>query len=72
MLRFEPEVRGGGLRPYVHVRRNLWAKVSRPVYYDLTALGEERDIDGVRWFGIASAGAFFPMMPASELADDAE
>jgi hypothetical protein len=57
------------LRPDLHVRRNLWAKVSRPVYYDLVDRGEERDIDGVRWFGIASAGEFFPMMRASELAD---
>jgi hypothetical protein len=68
-LCFQAEPVGKGLRPYLHVRRNLWAKVSRPVYYDLVDRGEERDIDGVRWFGIASAGEFFPMMRASELAD---
>jgi hypothetical protein len=71
-LRFEPEAIGGGLKPYLHVRRNLWAKVSRPVYYELTDMGEERDIDGVCWFGIGSVGEFFPMVPASELADSAE
>lgn len=65
-LRFEPEVTGG-LRPYLHVRRDLWAKVTRAVFYDLVALGEERDVDGRPMFGIASAGAFFPMAEADAL-----
>lgn len=65
-LRFEPEVTGG-LRPYLHVRRDLWAKVTRAVFYDLVALGEERVADGRRMFGIASAGAFFPMAEADAL-----
>ena len=65
-LRFEPEVTGG-LRPYLHVRRDLWAKVTRAVFYDLVALGEERAVDGRRMFGIASAGAFFPMVEADAL-----
>ena len=58
----------GGLKPYVLVRGELWARVARAVFYDLAALGEERDVDGVRMFGVASAGIFFPMAPASELA----
>jgi uncharacterized protein len=57
----------GGLRPYVHVRGGLEARVSRAVFYDLVALGEERDTPEGRWFGIASGGAFFPMAPAGEL-----
>ena len=65
-LRFEPEVTGG-LRPYVHVRRDLWAKVTRAVFYDLVALGEDRDVAGRRMFGIASAGEFFPMAEADAL-----
>ena len=65
-LRFEPEVTGG-LRPYLHVRRDLWAKVTRPVFYDLVALGEERDVDGRRMFGVASADEFFPMAEADSL-----
>jgi len=65
-LRFAPEVTGG-LRPYLHVRRDLWAKVTRAVFYDLVALGEERDVDGRRMFGIASDGAFFPMAEADAL-----
>lgn len=66
-LRFEPELGTGGLKPYLHVRRNLWAKVSRPLFYDLVELGEERDIDGERMFGIASGGEFFVMAPADSL-----
>jgi hypothetical protein len=65
-FRFEPEPTGG-LRPYLHVRRDLWAKVTRALFYDLVALGEERDIDGKAMFGIASNGAFFPMAEADAL-----
>jgi hypothetical protein len=71
-LRFEPQPLNGGLKPYVHVRRDLWAKVTRPVYYDLVELGEERMIGAVPWFGVASQGEFFPMAPASEVMDNAE
>ena len=55
-LRFEPEPATGGLKPYVHVRRDLWAKVTRALFYDLVELGEERDVDGERMFGVVSAG----------------
>ncbi|MGH6770435.1 MAG: DUF1285 domain-containing protein [Xanthobacteraceae bacterium] len=68
-LRFEPETGTGGLRPYLHVRRDLWAKVTRSLFYDLVELGEERDIDGQRMFGIASGGEFFVMAPADALKD---
>jgi hypothetical protein len=66
-LRFEPEAGTGGLKPYLHVRRGLWAKVTRPLFYDLVELGEERDVDSVRMFGVASQGEFFVMAPAEEL-----
>ena len=57
----------GGLKPYLHVRRDLWAKVTRALFYDLVALGEERDIAGKRMFGVASDGEFFVMAPAESL-----
>ncbi len=66
-LRFEPEPGTGGLKPYLHVRRDLWAKVSRPLFYDLVERGEERDIDGRRMFGVVSGGEFFAMAPADSL-----
>ena len=69
VLRFEPELPTGGLKPYLHVRRDLWAKVTRALFYDLVELGEERDIDGERMFGVASAGEFFAMAPADSLKD---
>jgi hypothetical protein len=37
------------------------------LFYDLVDLGEERDIDGERMFGVASAGEFFVMAPADSL-----
>ena len=64
---FDPEPGTGGLKPYLHVRRDLWAKVNRPVFYELVALGEERDVDGTAMFGVASQGAFFAMAPAGDL-----
>jgi hypothetical protein len=66
-LRFTPEPRTGGLKPYLHVRRELWAKVTRALFYDLVALGEEREIEGRRMFGVVSKGAFFVMAPADTL-----
>jgi len=64
-LRFEPEEATGGLKPYLHVRRDLWAKVTRALFYDLVDLGEERDVGGKAMFGVVSAGEFFAMAEAS-------
>src|SRR5580698_8904899 len=66
-LRFEPEAGTGGLKPYLHVRRDLWAKVTRTLLFDLVELGEERDVDGAAMFGVASRGMFFPMAPAYQM-----
>ena len=68
-LRFEPEIDTGGLKPYLHVRRDLWARVTRPVFYDLVELGEVRDVRGERMFGLVSADAFFAMATADSLKD---
>jgi hypothetical protein len=67
-LRFEPEEGTGGLKPFLHVRRDLWAKVTRALFYDLVELGEERDVDGIRMFGVASGPEFFAMAPADSIA----
>lgn len=66
-LRFEREPGTGGLKPYLHVRRELWAKVTRALFYDLVELGEEREVDGVRMFGVASGGEFYAMAAAAEI-----
>ena len=66
-LRFEPEADTGGLKPYLHVRRDLWAKVTRALFFDLVELGEERDVEGMAMFGVSSMGEFFPMAPADQV-----
>jgi len=65
-LRFEPAA-DGGLAPYLHVRADLWAKVTRALYYDLVDMGEERVVDGRAMFGIASGGEFFVMADAEQV-----
>jgi hypothetical protein len=67
-LRFEQEDGTGGMKPYLHVRRDLWALVTRALFFDLVELGETRRVDGRDQFGIASGGAFFPMAPAGAVA----
>ena len=67
VLRFETELGSGGLKPYLHVRRDLWAKVTRALFFDLVELGEEREVDGRRMFGVASGDEFFVMAPADSL-----
>jgi len=71
-LRFEPEAATGGLKPYLHIRRDLWAKVTRALFYDLVNLGETRDVGGTPMFGVASAGEFYAMARADSLADHLE
>jgi uncharacterized protein len=56
-----------GLAPYLHVRRDLWARVTRALTYDLLALGEVRHRDGTAMYGIAAGGLFHPAVPASEI-----
>jgi uncharacterized protein len=65
-LRFEAAA-DGGLTPYLHVRADLWAKVTRALYYDLVDMGEERIIDDRPMFGIASGGEFFAMAGAEQV-----
>lgn len=47
----------GGIKPYVHIRGGLWARLTRTLAIDLLDRAEERD--GA--VGIASGDAFFPV-----------
>ena len=67
-LRFE-EAADGGLTPYLHVRADLWAKVTRALYYDLVEMGEVRVVDGREMFGVMSGGEFFSMADAAQARD---
>lgn len=62
-LRFVEDA-AGGLKPYLHVRRDLWALVTRALTYDLVAMAEERAIDGRTWLGLAASGGFHRIAPA--------
>jgi hypothetical protein len=74
-LRFIVDAGTGGVAPYVHVRGRLEARINRPVYYDLVALGcDEPPLPasgervGVRGlFGVWSGGVFFPMIESEAL-----
>lgn len=56
-IRVETDAATGEPSPYVHVRRGLEARITRPVFYELVETGETRD--GVR--GVVSNGVFFPL-----------
>jgi hypothetical protein len=66
-MRVADEAGTGGLKPYVLVRANLEALVSRALYYDLVACGAA--VDG--WFGVWSAGQFWRMKLAGEIGFEA-
>lgn len=62
-LRFE-QGPDGALKPYLHVRRGLWARVTRALTYDLVDLAEERVIDGRPWLGLWAGGIFHTIAPS--------
>ncbi|WP_321338975.1 DUF1285 domain-containing protein [Breoghania sp.] len=61
-IRFALEADTGGLKPYIHVRGRLEAKLARPLLYELAELAVEReDETGEIRFGVWSGGSFFAM-----------
>jgi hypothetical protein len=63
-IRVTRDASSGEPSPYVHVRAGLEALIDRKSFYRLVDLGSV--VDGQ--FGVWSGGAFFPFMPAGELA----
>ena len=51
----------GEPRPYLHVRRGLEALISRPVFYELVEMADERQTAAGRELGVISHGAWFPL-----------
>ncbi len=51
----------GDLAPYVCLRGNMEAKLSRAVYYDLVSHGIEEEVNGKVMYGIWSSNQFFPL-----------
>ncbi len=68
-IRVERDPDTGEPSPYILIRTNLEALIDRKSFYRLVDLGEEDIVDGTAWFGVRSKGAFFPIIPAAELAE---
>lgn len=66
-LRFVRDPDTGEPSPYVMVRAGLEALIDRKSFYRLVDMGREHQVDGVKWFGVWSKGAFFGIIPANEL-----
>lgn len=66
-IRVERDAETGEPSPYVLVRAHLEALIDRKSFYRLVELGEHADHEGKEWFGVRSAGMFFPIIPSSEL-----
>lgn len=80
-LRFDAQARGSGgasdIRPYIHVRRGLWARLTRAVFLDLAERVEEREVetgDGARRavYGVASGAEFFVLAPVDDATADGD
>ncbi len=50
--------------PYLHVRRRLEARLTRPVYYELVEMAETRATAFGEELGVTSHGVWFPLGPA--------
>ncbi len=53
--------------PYVTVRANLEARITRKAFYRLVELGTHQDINGQSMFGVMSSGVFFSFLPSDAL-----
>ncbi len=47
--------------PYLVMDGGVEARITRAVYYELVAMGEEKNIGGENIFGVSSSGAFFSL-----------
>ncbi|WP_235823926.1 DUF1285 domain-containing protein [Actibacterium lipolyticum] len=61
----DPET--GEPSPYINIRANLDALIDRKSFYRLVDIGQHEQHNGESWFGVRSGGAFFPIIPSSEL-----
>ena len=60
-IRVEIDPATGEPRPYLHVRRGLEALISRPVFYELAEMAQERQTPQGPVLGVTSHGAWFPV-----------
>lgn len=62
-IRFEIEA-GGGLKPYIHIRANLWARATRALALEIAEHLVENP-DHPSQFGLWASGIFFPVPEAA-------
>ncbi|MGH1368182.1 MAG: DUF1285 domain-containing protein [Maritimibacter sp.] len=66
-IRVQRDPESGEPSPYILVRANLEALIDRKSFYRLVEIGAHHEVEGERWFGLWSGGAFFPVIPSNEL-----
>lgn len=66
-IRVVRDAQTGEPSPYIVIRANLEALIDRKSFYRLVDIGNHETVDGARWFGVRSAGVFFPIIPSAEL-----
>ena len=62
-LRVATDPVSGEPAPYVHVRGGLEARLTRPVFYELVEMADERETSEGLELGVESLGAWFPLGP---------
>lgn len=67
LLRVERNPETGEPAPYIHVRAGLEALIDRKSFYRLVELGTHAEHAGASWFGVWSAGRFFPVILSEHL-----
>jgi len=60
-IRSATNPRTGEPRPYVRVRADLDALITRPVFYDLVDLAQVREIEGASQLCVESGGSWFAL-----------
>lgn len=65
-IRVETDALTGEPAPYILVRDRLEALISRSVFYDLVAMGEQRRVDGREVLGVFGGGEFFVLGAVDE------
>jgi hypothetical protein len=69
-IRVVRDAKTGEPSPYVLVRGNLEALIDRKSFYRLVEIGVHHEVQGIQWFGLCSGGAFFPIIPSADLAQE--
>jgi uncharacterized protein len=60
-LRVVNDLETGAPNPYILVRDELEARLTRPVFYELVELGREERVGDKTLYGVWSNGIFFPL-----------